>query len=136
MGFCNVFAKQTIPNVDTKNPIIFSTPSRNSNDYFGHGVAIGEGMAIVGGPGSDTHGQIFKCEFNGNQGKQTVPCQKLPGEFCIKIVKKKAFLRHELHGVHSSGSKSVFLILSRDEVKKTCSWHHSATSITRTTDTQ
>ena len=81
MGFCNVFAKRTIPNVDTKNPIIFS--SGNSNDYFGHGVAIGNQMAIIGGPGSDKHGRIFKCEFNGKGGKQTVSCQKLPGEFCI-----------------------------------------------------
>ena len=91
VGFCNVFAKQTIPNVDTKNPIIFSKRGGNSNDYFGHGVAIGNQMAIIGGPGSDKHGQIFKCEFNGKQGSQTVPCQKLLGEFCIKIVKKKGF---------------------------------------------
>ena len=85
MGFSNVFAKRTIPNVDTKNPIIFSTSRGNSNDYFGHGVAIGEDVAIIGGPGSDTHGQIFKCEFNGKQAnKQTVSCKKLPGKFCTK----------------------------------------------------
>ena len=87
MGFCKVFAKQTIPNVDTENPIIFSTSSGNSNDYFGHGVAIGENMAIVGGPGSDKHGQIFKCEYNGKhakKGRQTVFCKKLDGEFCTK----------------------------------------------------
>ena len=88
MGFCNVFAKQTIPNVDTKNPIIFSAPSGNSNDYFGHGVAIGKQMAIIGGPGSDTHGQIFKCEFNGKGGRQTVVCPELPGKFCIEISKR------------------------------------------------
>ena len=91
VGFCNVFAKQTIPNVDTKNPIIFRARSGNSNDYFGHGVAIGNQMAIIGGPGSDKHGQIFKCEFNGKRGRQKVSCQKLPGEFCIKIVKKRLF---------------------------------------------
>ena len=89
MGFCNVFAKQTIPNVDTKNPIIFSPPNANSNDYFGHGVAIGEQMAIIGGPVSDKHGQIFKCEFDGKRRRQTVSCQKLSGEFCIKISQKK-----------------------------------------------
>ena len=80
--------KESIENVDTKSPIIFRAHN-NLNDYFGHGVAIGNQMAIIGGPGSDKHGQIFKCEFNGKQGSQTVPCQKLLGEFCIKIVKKK-----------------------------------------------
>ena len=88
MGFYNVFAKRTIPNVDTKNPIIFSSGNSN-DDYFGHGVAIGNKMAIIGGPRSDRHGQIFKCEYNGKQkGIQTVSCQKLPGEFCIEIAKK------------------------------------------------
>ena len=94
MGFCNVFAKQTIPNVDTKNPIIFSTRRGNSNDYFGHGVAIGESMAIIGGPGSDKHGQIFKCEYNGKQtrkGTQTVPCQSITGKSCIKSFWKDDF---------------------------------------------
>ena len=86
MGFCKVFAKQTIPNVDTENPIIFSTSSGNLNDYFGHGVAIGENMAIVG---------IFQCEYNGKQakkGRQTVFCQKLAGEFCTKKKLEVSFL--------------------------------------------
>ena len=93
MGFCNVFAKQTIPNVDTKNPIIFEH-SGNPNDYFGHGVAIGKQMAIIGAPGSNTHGQIFKCEFKGKQtrkGKQTLRnCETISGKSCIKISQDKA----------------------------------------------
>ena len=99
MGFCNVFAKRTIPNVDTKNPIIFSTSSGNSNDYFGHGVAIGENMTIIGGPGSAEHGQIFKCEFNEKGGRQKVTCQKLPGKFCIKIAKKSWRCPFYLHKI-------------------------------------
>ena len=88
MGFCNVFAKQTIPNVDTKNPIIFSG---NPKDYFGHGVAIRKQMAIIGGPGAQKHGQIFKCEFNGTRkGRQVIPCETISGESCIKISQNKA----------------------------------------------
>ena len=80
--------KESVENVDTKNPIIFGTSNNSPNDYFGHGVAIGKQMAIIGGPGSDKHGQIFKCEFDGKQGRQIVSCQKLPGKFCIRISQK------------------------------------------------
>ena len=98
VGFCNIFAKQTIPNVDTKNPIIFSARS-HMNNYFGHGVAIGKQMAIIGGPRSDTHGQIFKCEYNGKQekkGRQTVSCQKLPGKFYTKKSWRSPFSLHKI----------------------------------------
>ena len=110
MGFCNVFAKQTIPNVDTKNPIIFEH-SGNSNDYFGHGVAIGKQMAIIGGPGSDTHGQIFKCEFNGKGGMQTVSCSELPGKICTEISKKKKKKKMEVWGSNPLYGRSKFFFV-------------------------
>ena len=74
--------KESIGNVDTDNPIIFEPPpggTTKPGDRFGQGVAIKEGVAIIGAPKSDIHGNIFKCTFDGKTTNPTPTCKKLEG---------------------------------------------------------
>ena len=72
--------KESIGNVDTDNPIIFEPPpGGDAGDRFGQGVAIKKGVAIIGAPKSDIHGNIFKCEFNGKTTNSNPTCKKLEG---------------------------------------------------------
>ena len=73
--------RDSIGNVDTDNPIIFEPPggTNNTGIRFGQGVAIEKGVAIIGAPKSDIHGNIFKCTFNGNTTNPTPTCKKLEG---------------------------------------------------------
>ena len=72
--------KESIGNVDTDNPIIFEPPQGGAEgDRFGQGVAIKKGVAIIGAPKSDVHGNIFKCTFNGKTTNSTPTCEKLEG---------------------------------------------------------
>ena len=79
IGFSNVFAKNAIENIDIKNPIIFKPNSAQDSDRFGHGLSIQKNVAVIGAPKADTHGQIFKCEFNGKTTTGDVTCNKGPG---------------------------------------------------------
>ena len=75
--------KESIGNVDTDNPIIFEPPpggTTKPGDRFGQGVAIKEGVAIIGAPKSDIHGNIFKCTFDGTTtNSNPIVCEKLKG---------------------------------------------------------
>ena len=72
--------KESIGNVDTDNPIIFEPPPGGTpGDRFGQGVAIKKGVAIIGAPKSDIHGNIFKCTFNGKTTNSNPTCEKLEG---------------------------------------------------------
>ena len=73
--------KDSIGNVDTDNPIIFEPPPGGAaGDRFGQGVAIEKGVAIIGAPKSETHGNIYKCTgFKGKNVNLTPTCKKLKG---------------------------------------------------------
>ena len=79
IGFSNIFAKNAIENVDINNPIIFKPNSAEDSDRFGHGLSIQKNVAVIGAPKADTHGQIFKCEFNGKTTTGDITCNKGPG---------------------------------------------------------
>ena len=88
IGFSNVFAKNAIENVDIKNPIIFKPKLAKDFDSFGHGLSIQKNVAVIGAPKADTHGQIFKCEFDGTTKTGDVTCNKGPGIISQQIIQE------------------------------------------------
>ena len=89
VGVTQILAKkQPIHNVDTNFTIIFTAPSTSdptdANQRFGQGLAIGDnGVAFIGAPKSDIHGNLFRCDFAPNEKrKQNITdCAKTPGSF-------------------------------------------------------
>ena len=88
--------KESIGNVDTDNPIIFEPPSgiNITGIRFGQGVAIKRGVAIIGAPKSDIHGNIFKCTFNGKTTNPTPTCKKLEGLCFFQCLSSKDKFRN------------------------------------------
>ena len=81
-GVTHGLKKDSIGNVDTEHPIIFEPPGGVAGDRFGQGVAIDSksGVAIIGAPKSETHGNIFECTgFKGKNVNPTPRCEKLGG---------------------------------------------------------
>jgi len=88
--------KESIGNVDTDNPIIFEPPSgiNITGIRFGQGVAIKRGVAIIGAPKSDIHGNIFKCTFDGKTTNSTPTCKKLEGLCFFQCLNSKDKFRY------------------------------------------
>ena len=87
--------KSQINNIDTDNPIIFEPPSgiNITGIRFGQGVAIKRGVAIIGAPKSDIHGNIFKCTFDGKTTNSTPTCKKLEGLCFFQCLNSKDIFR-------------------------------------------